>query len=157
MFATSQIFQLEAAVQPTQTTFGVLQSSDLAELSKFALEYNDFLTPRVLHTEEMIFFSTNELNTQSTSHEFMVCGSIENDSRLPANAVFFMISGAFHSSNNSLDVFDQLKIDVDTTYFRLDDTEVGNRPEGEWKKDGFRGLIEDPQNPMNTITTLSFS
>ena len=139
------MFQSDPVSAVSQTTFGVLQASDLSVLSKFALEYNDFLTARVLHTEEMIFFSTNELNTQSTSHEFIVCGSIENDSRLPANAVFFMISGAFHASNNSLDVFDQLMMDVDTTYFRLDDTEVGNRADGMWKHDGFRGLVEDPR------------
>ena len=52
------------------------------------------------------FFPDNYLGTPASSHEFMMAGSSVWITALGQPDAFFVMTGAFHTSNNTIDVFE---------------------------------------------------
>jgi len=93
------------------TTVGMILTSNMTEIgTKFTLIYNDtdnvnpFLQRHFL-IDKIVVFEDNKLNTQSSSYEFMLSGSIIWAVGTLWPTMYFLITGAFHTSNNTFDVY----------------------------------------------------
>lgn len=86
----------------------------------------------------------------------MIAGSIERDVSTSNPTVFFMITGAFHSTNTSLELKNKIELDpLYNVYRDYPYTEVAFRHN--YKKDGFRSLVVDPSNTANTLCSVMWS
>lgn len=93
----------------------MLKSSDLTEVgNKFTLIFNDTdgTTSERRHfmIDKVLMFDDNKLNTQNTSYEFILSGSIVWNVIPAWPTMFFFLTGAFHTSNNTFDVFRKVYI-----------------------------------------------
>ena len=162
VFAADQVYNImEIDAVPTygvsgDTAIFMYRTADMVMVNEFANTYNDNLIPRSLQTDMIRFMSGNFLQTQPTSHEFVWVGTIERDVSLQNPAIFFMMSGAIHPTNETIQVKFKMEIKdpVDLSY-RINPS-VGATNQDQ-KKDGWRGLVEDPSNAANSIMALTWS
>jgi hypothetical protein len=106
LYVTGILFETDPIIGTGKTTFGIVKAEDLTAVTvPFTFSFNDALTPRHLMVDQLMFFPDNLLNTQNTSHEFMALGSTIQNAN---TAKFFILTGAFHSSNNTVDVLNRV-------------------------------------------------
>lgn len=107
-------------------------------------------------------FEDNKLNTQSTSYEYMLTGSIMQAEGILRPTKYFLITGAFHTSNNTFDVFKKVYFNKtsDSTFgdnYRYNITNMGGAPAvyfDQKTNDGFRSLEVDPSDTAYTFIAL---
>lgn len=77
IYTTGILFNGDLITTDGSTTIGVISANDLSAVTvPFVYSYNDNLTPQHLMIDQIIFYTDNLLNTQPTSHEFMMLGTI---------------------------------------------------------------------------------
>ena len=136
-----------------------MQTSDLAKIDQFSLDFNDAGTLRYLQPEQIVFFEDNQLGTQSTSHEFYIAGHVERNVSSSSTAVYYLLAGAFHPTNNSLEILYRkafsagqiggFPVDVNRVYPKFLNYD--------YFLDGFRSIFSDPADTENTIVSIHFS
>ncbi len=105
IYSTGALFTGDLTTIDGSTTYGVAKTADLSDACiPFSYAYNDNLTPRHIFVDKIFSYSDNQLNTPNTSYEFTMLGSTIVKT-VAGPDLFVIMSGAYHSSNNTLEIF----------------------------------------------------